>query len=138
MSDQSGFRIFTVAEAGQVLPLVRRIMTDLMAAHDAWRVAVRALESGIGGGEIELEATADRVMAEARMVEQYLAELRELGCVFKGFDGGLVDFYALRDDRLVFLCWRMDEPRVGHWHELDAGFTGRQPLDDHLFTGTVS
>jgi hypothetical protein len=43
---------------------------------------------------------------------------------------GIVDFPSLRDGREVYLCWRVDEPTVAYWHDLDAGFRGRQPLED--------
>jgi hypothetical protein len=32
------------------------------------------------------------------------------------------------DGREVYLCWRLGEPEVAFWHELDAGFGGRQKL----------
>ena len=51
------------------------------------------------------------------------------GCLIKDLDQGLIDFYALSGDRLVFLCWKRDEPEVAHWHSLEDGFSGRQPLD---------
>ncbi len=51
------------------------------------------------------------------------------GCLLKDLERGLLDFYALSGDRLVFLCWRKDEPEVSHWHSLESGFAGRQPLD---------
>jgi hypothetical protein len=56
--------------------------------------------------------------------------IQRRGCLVKDLDRGLVDFYALSGDRLVFLCWHMAEPEVGHWHALDAGFSGRQPLQN--------
>ena len=82
----------------------------------------------------ELVAARDAVTAAATRINDYLRELEAIGCVFKGFDAGLVDFYSLRDDRPVFLCWRMGEPRITHWHELDAGFGGRQPIDRAMLT----
>ena len=71
----------------------------------------------------------------AERINGYLGELSDIGCVFKGFDAGLVDFYSLLDDRLIFLCWRLDEPAVEHWHEIDSGFSGRHPLDPGILTG---
>jgi hypothetical protein len=53
----------------------------------------------------------------------------------KGTDG-LCDFYSVMDGREVFLCWRLGEPEVSYWHELDAGFAGRQPLAEHARTST--
>ena len=51
-----------------------------------------------------------------------------LGCEIKRLDTGLVDWYALKDGREVYLCWQLGEKRVDHWHELQAGFAGRRPI----------
>jgi hypothetical protein len=128
-------RFFTVAEAQRTLPLVRRIVADLMSEYPRWRAAVGRFELLSAGaradwGETAEQAAArDEVTAAASRINEYLKELDAIGCVFKGFDAGLVDFYSLRDDRPVFLCWKLGEARIEHWHELDAGFGGRQRLD---------
>jgi hypothetical protein len=128
-------KLFTLAEAERTLPLVRRIVADLLAEYPRWRTAVTRFELLTGGaradwGETsELVAARDEVTLAAARINEYLKELEAIGCVFKGFDAGLVDFYSLRDDRPVFLCWKMGEARISHWHELDAGFGGRQPID---------
>jgi hypothetical protein len=131
-------KIFTVAEAEQTLPLVRRVVHDLIEEYPRWREAVGAYEISSGGiqaetGESEeLLRSHETVMLYAGHINDCLKELEQIGCVFKGFENGLVDFYALRDDRLVFLCWRLGEEHVTHWHEVDAGYTGREPIDDIL------
>jgi hypothetical protein len=131
-------RFFTVAEAQRTLPLVRRIVADLMSEYPRWRAAVGRFELLSAGaradwGETAEQAAArDEVTAAASRINEYLKELDAIGCVFKGFDAGLVDFYSLRDDRPVFLCWKLGEARIEHWHELNAGFGGRQRLDVSL------
>jgi hypothetical protein len=133
-------KLFTLAAAERTLPLVRRIVADLMAEYPRWRAAVGRFELLTGGaradwGETsELVAARDEVTVAASRINEYLKELEAVGCVFKGFDAGLVDFYSLREDRPVFLCWKMDEDRITHWHELDAGFGGRQPIDSGILT----
>ena len=135
-------RIFSVEEADRALPLVRRIVLDLQAEYPAWREAVGHFELTSAGlrhedGETGDLTSAQRAVAEsAERINGYLTELEQIGCVFKGFEAGLVDFYALREDRLVFLCWRLGEAHITHWHELDAGYAGRRPLDELLATGT--
>jgi hypothetical protein len=57
-----------------------------------------------------------------------LAELQEQEIVLRDLDRGLVDFPALRDGREVYLCWIEGEDEIGFWHDLDAGYGGRQPL----------
>ncbi len=133
-------KLFTIAEANRTLPLVRRIVADLMAEYPRWRAAVSRYEVLTGGARAEwgetreLVVARDEVTTAAGRINDYLRELEAVGCVFKGFDAGLVDFYSLRDDRPVFLCWRMGEARIGHWHELDAGFGGRQPIDGAMLS----
>lgn len=136
-------RIFTVREAEATLPLVRRVVNDLLAAYPRWREQVaryEVLTGPVKAGEAEPEAlrqTRDQVTREAERINGYMQELERIGCVFKGFDAGLVDFYALKEDRLVFLCWKLDEVHITHWHEVDAGFAGRQPIDSDMFSETV-
>ena len=135
-------RIFSVDEANRTLPLVRRIVGDLLDEYPRWRAAVSHYEVLSGGARADWGETPELLSARlavttlAERINGYLGELSDIGCVFKGFDAGLVDFYGLREDRLIFLCWRLGEPAIEHWHEIDAGFSGRQPLDPGLLTGT--
>jgi hypothetical protein len=69
----------------------------------------------------------------AAEIESCLGELDQVGCVFKGFELGLVDFPAEHEGRVVCLCWQRGEAEVTHWHELDAGYAGRQLLDDAFY-----
>lgn len=136
-------RIFTVAEAERTLPLLRRILSDLRVEYDIWREALSGYEVLAAGARAESGETEDLIASRvavthaANRINDYLLELESIGCLFKGFDEGLVDFYALRDDRLVFLCWKLGEPHITHWHEVDAGFAGRQPIDPALFSAVV-
>ncbi len=136
-------KIFTVEQAERTLPLVRRILADLTAEYEVWREAMAGYEllaaaSRAETGETpELIASRNAVSASADRITLFLGELEAIGCLFKGFESGLVDFYALRDDRLVFLCWQFGEPHITHWHDVDAGYAGRQPIDAAEFTGTV-
>lgn len=137
-------RIFTVAEAERTLPLVRRIVGDLLLAYPQWRESVSRYELLTGparaewGESQELLAARQAVTAQAERINNYLQELDQIGCVFKGFDAGLVDFYGLREDKLVFLCWRLGEEHITHWHDVDAGFAGRQPIDDTMLSETIA
>ena len=137
-------RIFSVLEAERTLPLVRRVVGDLMATFPVWRQAITQYELLTGplradSGETEAVRTArESVTREAERIQGYLEELARVGCIFKGFEGGLVDFYALREDRLVFLCWKLGEDHITHWHEVDSGFTGRQPIDNTMLTEIIA
>jgi hypothetical protein len=129
-------KFFTVEEANSTLPLVRAIVTDIvkqtrevqelrdrLAAirRDPRRSADDVYSEELAHSEAELEAEKTKLV-------ELIDELAKLGIELKSPDG-LCDFPSLRDGRVVYLCWRLGEPEVMHWHELDAGFSGRQPLD---------
>jgi hypothetical protein len=130
-------RTFTVDQANAALPLVRAIVGDLVAlAREV--VERRERLAVIGGGRghqepsdaygeelAQVEAELDR---DTERLQEYVGELLELGVEPKSATEGLVDFPALIDGRPAYLCWRLGEPEVLFWHELDAGFRGRQPL----------
>ena len=127
-------KYFTLSEANKTLPLVTRIVEDITGLYPRWRdliyryeyAAARARpESGESREQRDLHREIEDVAGD---VNRFLGELEQLGCVFKGFEPGLVDFYGKLDGRDVFWCWRAGEERIDHWHEIDAGFAGRQPL----------
>jgi hypothetical protein len=137
------FKLFTLQEAERTLPLVRRIVSDLTIEYPAWRAAVGRFELLTGGARAEwgetqeLIAAREEVTRHADRINRYLQELEGIGCVFKGFEGGLVDFYSMREDRPIFLCWRLGEDRITHWHEIDTGFGGRQPIDGAILSAVT-
>jgi hypothetical protein len=61
-------------------------------------------------------------------IDGFVHELSEIGCEMKDLEVGLVDFPAEMEGRKVYLCWKLGEDRVDHWHELTEGFRGRKPL----------
>ena len=137
-ADNAVRRLFTVKEANQRLPLVRAIVQDIVnlfkdLQQRRERIAsVKQLRGqGTSSSRFHSEET-DQVEEEIQRDEERLAEfvreLAELGVDFKDPILGLVDFPAQMDDRVVQLCWKLGEPEVQFWHELDAGFSGRQLL----------
>lgn len=127
-------RVFTVEEANRTLPLVSRIVEDIVRDYARWKEKVDAFEVEVartprgetGSEALRLEQEAQVLAAE---IERCVGELSELGIEFKGFDIGLVDFPGERDGRPVYLCWRLGEAQVDYWHDTETGFAGRQPLD---------
>jgi hypothetical protein len=125
--------VFTVEQANRMLPLVSRIADDIVREYARWREQVRAFELATAHSRAdlpdpradELQRIAQRTAAD---IDGFVGELRRLGVELKGFDG-LIDFPGEIDGRPVCLCWRLGEPSVRYWHEVDAGFSGRQPLD---------
>jgi hypothetical protein len=136
-------RLFTIEQANAMLPLVRAITSDLATlAKDvverrhrlALLLAGRELKSGDPYSDelAQMEAELER---DAKRLQEYVEELHELGVEPKGAVEGLVDFPCDLDGRIVYLCWRLGEPEVLYWHELDAGFAGRQPLTAGSLSG---
>ena len=140
-------KLFTVDEANAALPLVRAIMKDLSelsreVIERRQRLQhlspVRSAPSGTGppgtGADeedpyaSELAQIEEELEKDSRRLQEFVEELRELGVEPKNGPEGLVDFPSLLDGRVVYLCWKLDEPEVTHWHEIDGGFAGRQPL----------
>src|SRR5205823_2458535 len=92
----------------------------------------------------ELEQVEEELEKDTERLQGFIKELRDLGVEPKGGPEGLIDFPSALDGRIVLLCWKLGEPEVLHWHELDAGFIGRQPLTagsvagDALSGGSIS
>jgi hypothetical protein len=131
-------KYFSVTEANATLPLLRSILRDVTALAGELKERHERLSrvQGPARGEKpgdayqeelhEMQAEFER--GRERM-QEYLQELQSLGVELKPpYTEGLVDFPSILDDHEVYLCWRLGEPEVAHWHELDAGLAGRQKL----------
>jgi hypothetical protein len=126
-------KVFTVESASRTLPLVSRIVEDLVRQYGEWQQRVKECEiaaAGVGSAQRgETAALQRQVQVLAAEIEAFVEELASLGAEAKApLDAGLVDFPGEIDGRPVYLCWRLGEPSIQHWHEIDAGFAGRQPL----------
>jgi hypothetical protein len=123
-------RHYSLEEASALLPRVAELLATMRRARDRLgdaeaREALEAAGQSNGGGE------PGKLVSEGFLeLRESMLELREREIVLRDLDRGLVDFPALRDGREVYLCWEEGEPEIGFWHEPDAGFGGRLPLDD--------
>jgi hypothetical protein len=125
--------VWTVERANRALPLVRRIADDLVRTHALWRELVERYEIAASRSlatdpDPEAEQLQRELQRAAEEIEGFVSELTELGVECKSLETALLDFPAERDGRPVYLCWQRGEVTVSHWHELDSGFAGRQPL----------
>jgi hypothetical protein len=110
-----------VAQLEELLPRLKQAK-DSLTDEDA-RAALSDAAPGNGGGD------PGRQVGESFLeVRRLLGELGEMGVVLRDIDRGLIDFPALVDEREVYLCWQLGEDRVAFWHDVEAGFQGRQPL----------
>ncbi|MFL5353623.1 DUF2203 domain-containing protein [Archangium sp.] len=122
-------RYFGVEEANRLIPLLTRTFEQVRPWVARAHVIVRELESlqDAGAGPRRTAPLRDERDTLLERIQAELEQFQELGVELKAADG-LVDFHALKGGRPVYLCWRYGEPAVAHWHELDGGFAGRQPI----------
>lgn len=130
--------LFSVEEANQVVAEVRPVVERLVRAKrelDRTENRIDVLTVALSGaGEsnpdrVELSELGQRRKTLGVEIERHLRTLHRRGCVVKDVDRGLLDFYAVSGDRLIFLCWQLGEDEVSHWHTLEGGFASRQPLN---------
>jgi len=130
VSDEPGHsRHYTLEEANAALPRVQELVETLRSASARLgdreaREALTEASAGNGGGDV------GRTVSEGFLaLREAMMELREREVVLRDLQRGLVDFPSLRDGREVYLCWEEGEDEIGFWHEPDAGFGGRRPLE---------
>lgn len=130
--------LYTVEQANRAIQeLTPRIEALVEMRAEMRRIDTRleVMSLALAGASPENpDAAESRRLATERqgLVDQLregLAAIQAQGCVVKDLDQGLLDFYSLLGDRLVFLCWKLGETEIGHWHTLDSGFSKRRPLD---------
>ena len=119
-------RRFTLEEANKSLPLVRRIVSDIVRTH-AEAIQLQA-QNEQAAGKKEQAGIQLRLDTAVEHLEDYADELAGIGCELKDHATGLVDFIGRHQGRDVCLCWKLGEENISHWHELDAGFGGRKPV----------
>lgn len=132
-TSSSGKKYFSVAEANRALTLVRRIVEDVVGHYEQLCKLYATCQALEGQGDVpEAEQARRRYASVTDRLSELSEELEKIGCELKDFQMGLVDFPALHGDREVYLCWKLGETWVAHWHEVDGGFAGRQPLPTHV------
>lgn len=119
-------RRFRLAQADQTLPLVSRIVADIVRTHAVTQELEGKLTEGLSAMQQQL--VQEQLEQEMMRLQGYVDELHDIGCELKDYSIGLVDFVGRHQGRDVCLCWKLGEKHIGHWHELSAGFSGRQPI----------
>jgi hypothetical protein len=130
-------QLFTVDHANRTLPLVRKIVEDIVREHRRWQESIVELDllGSVSRPDlpdpraVELEKKIQRI---AREIDAFQGELEAIGIQLKDRRIGLIDFPSEMDGRRMLLCWQLGEPSVQYWHEVDSGYAGRQPLSPTL------
>lgn len=118
-------KLFSPIEANRTLPLVKRIVTDILSAGQA----LHGLQTATAD-----DAPDDEVQALVNQLHELSGELEQIGCSFKdwNFSEGLVDFPSVIDGEEVMLCWRSDEPELRYYHSMADGYAGRKRIPQEL------
>ncbi len=122
---------FTVEEANRLLPQVEDWLKQLDLRQEeleSTRQALGDIEDKIAGNGGNKKGAP--VVAAQFKFNETVQKLHDIGCVLKNIDVGLLDFPALKDGRQIWLCWKRGEKEIKFWHEMDSGFSGRQPIED--------
>jgi len=135
MTEADIARLFTLEEAQRLLPVIEPEVAEMKRLFAQVRREIKDASAETG-----IPAASDRLARhlEARGIAPALvSRINELihrihghGCIVNGPEAGLIDFPALLDSEIVYLCWKHGERRIGHWHRIPDGFAGRKPLLD--------
>ena len=129
-------RQFTLEEANALLPRLSDLLLQIQeskARHDRLEEQAEEYAHHVSSNghvvERKLNETRQELAKAAAEVNSLIDRVNELGCEGKDIDEGLVDFPSEREGRDVYLCWKLGEPDIRWWHDLEAGFAGRRPLE---------
>jgi len=124
-------RYFTLQEANETLVTIRPLMDEVQTIRqkilakqpEAWP----AIEKSAGNGG---NRALSNMIQDFEKLDALVHLIQDTGVLIKDINIGLLDFPALRDGREVYLCWQYGEGEIAFWHEVEAGFAGRQPIDE--------
>lgn len=133
MDEKNPLKVFTVEEANALIPKLVPVIRQLQEK----RQQILALEVEIDAVELVADKDEDGVSPVlSRKVDEYtkavavfyllIEEIHSTGCFLKDLDMGLIDFYTKHEGRMVYLCWKLGEKKVEHWHEVGKGFSSRE------------
>jgi len=121
---------FSLSEANEALKIIRPLMDEVQAIREkiladqpeAWP----AIEKSAGNGG---NKALSRMVQDFERLDALIHQILDTGVQVKDINSGLLDFSAMRDGREVYLCWKYGEDDIAFWHEVDAGFAGRQSIE---------
>jgi hypothetical protein len=135
-------RYFTIEEANQIIPALEEAFGRMVQMYTQIRSTYQGLkEAGFAPENDDFSLTppgadADVINDRANLkllidaLQEELTALQKAGCLIKGIEAGLIDWYAKKNGRDIFLCWKLGEKQVGYWHEIEAGYMGRRPVSE--------
>jgi hypothetical protein len=121
-----GRKYFSLDEANRSLTYLGRIIEDVVQVYARVVDLRKRIEKPRREDLVEtLEPQYEAAMDE---LSSLVDELHQAGVELKDFEKGLIDFPAVHNEREVCLCWQRGEKQINYWHEIDAGYAGRQAV----------
>ncbi|MEM3127055.1 MAG: DUF2203 domain-containing protein [Candidatus Woesearchaeota archaeon] len=125
-------RFYTVTEANSILPEIRKQVIRIMKLNKVLDM-LEEIEI-IQEDDYEHMATVSKMNKNYHKIcyrfHKEIEMLTKRGVILRDIDEGLVDFYSLHDGKEIMLCWKIEEPRIQHWHELEDGFSERRHVKE--------
>ena len=123
-------RYFTLQEASDTLSIIRSMVEEVVQISqkvianqpEIWPAIERS--AGNGGN-----ATLSKLVWDFEKLDNLLHRIQDTGVLVKDMASGLLDFPTIRNGQEVYLCWKVGEETIEYWHEVEAGFAGRQSID---------
>ena len=121
---------FTLQEANETLNLIHPLMEEIQQIRreilDKQPEAWPAIQKSVGNGG---NRALSSIVQDFESLDALVHRIQEMHVLIKDINRGLLDFPALKDGREVYLCWQYGEGEIAFWHEVEAGFAGRQPIE---------
>tara|TARA_B100000686_G_scaffold91965_1_gene98496 strand:+ start:518 stop:1012 length:495 start_codon:yes stop_codon:yes gene_type:complete len=147
--DKPKAKYFTVNEANSLLPVINEIFDELddrkrsllriyeqvQILEVMWGDGIASITNPDHNGYSEHISSAKDL--SENLNEFVSKEILGRGLRFPpgGLDQGLIDFPTTLEDRWIFMCWERGETQVNFWHEITAGYAGRQNIQaEHIIT----
>lgn len=135
MEQQEPRYTYTVEEARALIPQLRSLVAAMQVEHRRMQEEIERLNDLTpamqqNGHAMEAAEREEMILQLGESMREKLDQLEDLGIDVKDIESGVIDFPSEHEGRIVYLCWQIDEETVTHWHEVDDGYRGRQPLDE--------
>jgi hypothetical protein len=134
-------KTFTLDEAQSLLPVLEALLRRAREGKESAEQVENALGDLSrriylsGGMKVNIgDVARQRTELDGHLqrVRESIAEIDAIGVQVKDLETGLLDFPFRLEDKVVLLCWQVGEPAIEHWHTVESGFQGRQPVDERF------
>jgi hypothetical protein len=124
-------RVFTVSEAQGLLPRLRTVLAEISQEWEHIRKLNPEIQKARDNAPLDgFSKSGVEYVESVSHLMSLIQQIKDLGVLLKDAEKGLCDFPYIKGGRLVYLCWQLGEDNIQYWHDVEAGFAGREPLDE--------